>query len=365
MAGITTTTEISAPVNVVYQTALLRRAQMVLPYFVGSVPGDLREHQGSFTVKWRRYEHLTPTTTALTELTGNIAFPTRVAAQPSITDVTATVSKYGQFIFLTEEADLVNINNVAMELSEVLGEQAGRSLNRLQRNEVEDNFTAAFTSSATTATGVAGGSTASGFIKLTAIANVVNTLDRNDARKFLPMTLGSTNIGSAPVRESYWGIAHPDVVADLRTLTGWNSVETYAGQTETAIGEVGHVGGVRWVETSEASIDATTGVASTGSATTHGRSTATRYDVYSTPIFGQNAVGTVGLGFQHVKDIYRAGDNVPGIMMISHAKGSGGVADPLDEVATIGWKSWHAPKVLNSTWGRTLKTAASILQSNE
>jgi len=76
-------------------------------------------------------------------------------------------------------------------------------------------------------------------------------------------------------------------------------------------------------------------------------------------------VGSVGLGFEHVKTVYRAGDNVPGVMMIAHARGSAGAADPMNELSTIAWRSWHVPKVLNTTWGRTLRTSASILTPNE
>jgi N4-gp56 family major capsid protein len=362
--AITTTNEIAAPVNVILQTNLLKRAQAVCPYFVGSTPAEIREHSGSFTAKWRRYEHLTPTTTPLTELTGSVAFPTRSAVQPSVTDITATVQKFGNFVFLTEEVDLVNVNRPAAELSGVLGENAGRSLNRLQRNELEDNSTS-IPVGATTATNV-GGASGTGVITRGSISAAVNALSRQDARKFLPQTLGSQNVGSAPVRESYWGINHPDVTEDMRELTGFNSVEVYAGQTETAVGEYGHVGGVRFIESTESTIDAGLGAAATASATTDVRSTSgARTDRYNTVIFGKDFHGSLGLGNQHVQRVYRPEDRLPAVMMISHAKGSAGSADPLNEVASVGWKSWHAAKILNGNWGRVIVHSSSRLESAE
>ena len=357
--AVTTTTQIAAPVNVVYQTTLLRRAQMVCPYFVGSMAGEVRSHSGTFTVKWRRFEHLTPTTTPLAEITGSLAFPTRTAVQPSVTDVTATVQKYGNFVFLNEEVDLINITRVGDQIATVLGENAGRSLNRLQRNELEDGSTQVFfATGAATATSLGGNSN----ISLSRIANINNILDRNDAMRFLPETRGSQNIGTAPVRESYWGITHPDVGEDLRALTGWNSVETYAGQTETYPGEIGHVGGVRWIVTTEATIDLAGGATVTSTATGIGRTAGgTSYDVYNTVIMGKEAVGSLGLDANHIKEIYRSDDRLPAVMMITHPKGSAGAADPLNEVASVGWKSWHAAEILNTTWIRAARHTASKL----
>ena len=355
--AITTQTEIAGPVNVVYQTELLRRAQALCPYFVGSKPGELRSHSGTFTVKWRRYEHLTPTTTPLAEITGSVVFPTRTAVQPSVTDITATVQKYGQFIFLNEEVDLVNINRVAMELTGVLGENAGRSLNRLQRNELEDNSTSILAGAATTASSIG----ATQFVSRTLLSRVVNELQRQDAMKFLAMTRGSQNIGTAPVRESFWAFCHPDTEEDLRTLTGFNSVETYAGQTETEIGEIGHVGGIRFIATTESTIDAGSGATVTSTATISGRETSNRGDLYNTVVIGKEFHGSLGLDATHVKTAYRPEDRLPAVMMINHAKGSGGVADPLNEIASVGWKTWHAAKILNANWGRVVKHTASKL----
>lgn len=363
--AITTTSVITAPVNVVFQEVLLRNAKANCPYFEGTVPAEIAEHRGTFTAKWRRIENMTPMTTPLSELTGAVAFPTRTGSSVTITDITSTVQKFGDFIFLNEEVDLINFNGQAQKLSEVLGIQAGRSLNRLQRDVAEDNFTAILAGVATTATNISGAASASGFISNSLIEHVGNLLERADAMKFRPQTTGSQNVGSTPIRTSFLGICHPDTTAHLRTLTGWNEVITYAGQTETWQGEVGHLRGVRFIETSEGGIDLTTGVAATSSATTAGRSTATRFDVYQTVIYGKEAVGSLGLGEEHIKSVYQAGDRLPGVMVISHGKGSAGVGDPLNELSSMGWKTWHTGQVLNGNWGRVIRHANPLLDANE
>ncbi len=360
--AITTTTELPGPVDVKFQVQLLRNAKALAPYYLGTTPAEIAEHSGTFTAKWRSIANLTPVTTPLAELTGSLAFPTRTGIQPTVTDITATVQKFGNFMFLTEESDLLNFNGQTAKLVELLGMNAGQSLNRLQRDVAEDNLTAILGGTSTVATDITLTGTASGGMSLGFISRSVNALNRQDALKFLPQTTGDKNIGTSPVRTSYWGICHVDTTEDLRLLTGFQSVETYSRQTETAAGEIGAVGGVRWIETTEASIDANTGEVGTGSATIDARSSGnSRADIYNSIIFGKDCLGSLGFGTRHVKKIYRVGDKLPAVMVINHAKGSAGAGDPLNEIATMGWKSWHAGLVLNSNWGRVMRHAVSLL----
>lgn len=362
MSTLTTTTQIDGPVDVVFQQTLLRNAHALSPYFTGSTPGTIAENSGTFTVKWRRIENLTPTVTPLAELTGDISFPTRQAVQPSVNDLTAAVQKYGNFIILNEEVNLKNYNGQTDKLVELMGINSGQSLNRLQRNEVEDNSTQKFSGTATVDGNVIAALATTG----ADIDRVVNLLDRNSANRFTPMSNGSPNINTTPQRAAFWGLTHSDVEQDVREITGFVPIEQYAGQVgDVARGEFGSARGVRFVSTPEASIDADSGGAST---TVRFTTASTNIDLYTTVIIGMDHHGSVGLGFEHVKETYNAGDDLPGVMMISKEKGSAGSGDPLNEVATLGWKSWHAAKVMtNSTtpttgeWGFALRSGARIL----
>jgi len=350
---ITTTTQVAGPVNVVFQETLLRNAQARCPYFVGSMPAAISSHSGSFTAKWRRFTNLTPTTTALTELTGNISHPVRDAVQAAVTDITKAVAKYGNHLLLTEETDLVNFNGQADKLAEILGINAGQSLNRVQRNEMEDNSTLI------QANGAANdGATTSKLLK-SDIRNAVNVLNRNDAVKFTADTFGDTRFNTAPIRSSYWGICHVDVEEDVRDMAGFVDVVSYGGQTQTAEGEFGAVGGVRMLSSSEGSIDADTGGANGALRGT--TDAATNIDLYTTMVFGMDAVGSLGFDRTHVKDVYIAGDNLPAVIMINKAFGSSGIADPYNELSTLAWKSWVAGKILNSAWIRGVRSGATAL----
>lgn len=349
---VTTTTTFDPGVNYVFQHVFLRNAKARCVYYAGVTEGSgvIDFHADTFSIKWRRYENMTPTTTALTQISTE-SYPFRSGATLTKTDYTATVQKYGDVIFMNEEVDLVNPSEQGAKLMEVLGIQAGRSLNRLQRNELEDNGTFYYAGGATS------DATVTSQITGDAIRRLVNVLDRNTTMSFSPMTLGDKNIGTGPIMPSYWGVCHVDVRPDIELLPGFVTVAQYGNQIETLPGEFGYSGRVRFIATEEASIDLGLG----GPAGSALRQTNTQADLYSTVIFGQDYHGAVGFGSEHVKKIYTAGDPIPPVQIISHDFGSAGAVDPLNEIATKAWKAWHAAKILNPLWGGTIRSGASLL----
>lgn len=349
-ATITDTNIITTPVNVIFQETLLRQARALAPYFVGTKATNLTMNRGTFTAKWRRYENVTPTTTPLAELDTTVSFPTRDSITPTITDVTSTVQKFGQYFVVNEEVDTMRFSTEVDELMEVLGISAGRSLNFLQRNEAEDNSTQKFTNGSAT-------SVVNDVIDQNALRQCYNFLEREVAMKFTPMTTGSENINTSPIRAAYWGLCHPDVELDIRDIAGFFGVEQYATQVEAMDGEFGTVEGIRFISSSDASINTGAG----GTAGTSVRETTGNADVYDTVIFGREAIGSLGFGMKHIQEIYRAGDRLPAVQMINKPAGSAGAADPFDELQTTAWKSWHAAKVLNINWTCNVQSAATDL----
>lgn len=355
MSAVTTlATFVTAPVDVVLMRGLLSQARKVMPFLNGTMPGTLEKNGGSTTVKWRRFDDLAVATTALGEVTGNAAFQMgRTAATPTVTDITVAVAKYGNFINHSEELDLFNVNSRAAQLMDVLGRNAGETLNVLARDVMDTatniRYGNGVASTATIITAMSSGD----------IRNVVNNLNRQSAMKFFSMGTGSTNIGSSPIRSSYFGICHPDVEEDIRDITGFIAVEQYGGYIgDVQVGEFGAVNGVRWVSSEIASIDI--GAGTTSAAGFRG-TTDILNDVYKSYIYGREAVGSVGLGENHTEEIYRMGDRPPAIELISKPVGSSGVADPFNEVGSIAWKAWFAGKVLNANWIWEVQTLASDL----
>jgi N4-gp56 family major capsid protein len=353
-----TDAELTKPINAVFQQTFLRRAQQVCPYFYGTTPGQLQIQQGTSTVKWRRIEQETPTVSALSELTTTSSWMQgRDADTPTFTDVLATLSKYGQFYIVNEEVDLYNPNGTADELVAVLGESAGRSLNMLMRDVMEDNATQRFASN------VASTAAVHAVTVVGDLNRVISELSVNAARPFTAMTTGSTNVGTAPILPSYWAICHPSVAYDVSGLTGFNSVEKYAGQVAVVTGEFGYYSragfGVRFIQTPDASQDL--GAGALISAVDLISSQSGKGDVFTICVYGQDAFGSVGLGKKHTDGVYRAGDNMGGFEIINHPRGSGGVGDPFNEIATIAWKAFFAGAVLNSGWSRAIRVSATNL----
>ncbi len=353
-AAITTTTTIGNPVNFIFQERFLRVANLLATYLMGTVAGELIQHGGSFTAKWRRYEQLPPSTSSLSEKTGAPSYPLRTPVTSSVTDPTKAVSKYGQFYLLNEEVELVEPSAQSNELADRLGEAAGRSINRLMRNELEDNSTQVR----------AGGKTADSAIVSKVTRNglraVVRALANNSGRMFQPMTLGDNAFNTSPILAAFWLFCHEDVRPDIEDLAGFVSVAAYGGQTETANGEFGSAGRVRCIATEEASVGANNGgaVGSTGLRTTGGAS----IDLYDTIVIGQDAVGSLGFGNTPTNSQFMADNKLTQVEFINHARGSAGVADPLAELRSIGYKFWFAAKTLNGNWSRRFTSGATNLQ---
>jgi N4-gp56 family major capsid protein len=352
---VTDTTVIQKPVNVMFTRRFLERAQYKTHYFMGSDPASLSKNAGTATALWRRIEHLTPSTTALSELTGE-AYPTRTGVTPTVTDVQKAVSKYGTHILLNEEADVFNFNGTTAELLDILADNAGRVVNMIVRNEVEDNATIVYTGG-----GASDGNT-SAVINAQILNYTINILQRNVADTFLAMTRGSVNVGTVPILAAYYAACHPDVAYDVSQITGFTSVEKYAGQVSVMPGEFGYYGlagtGIRFMSTPDASVDS--GLGGTGAGAGDKRtSSGDNADLYSTVVWGRHAFGTLGLGKEVPTDAGDVGRKMSVIEIINKPFGSAGTADPLNEYSTMGWKAWCAAKILNSNWLRTIRSGAT------
>lgn len=358
-----TDTEVQLPVNVIYQQMLLRNARPLAPYYLGTQPGELQRQGGSATVKWRRFNTsidnssgIAPTTTALSELTTTASYMQgRTASTVHFTDVTATVSKYGQYFVLNEEVQIYNPGNTMGGIVRSLAISAGRSLNQLQRDVAEDNSTTRY------AGNVASDGAVLAAVTVGDLDRVTDELSTNAAEVFTPLSDGSVNIGTTPLLPGYWAICHPNVAYNVAKLTGFKSVETYAAHVDIVPGEFGAYGGagetIRFVKTPDASIDTGSG----GATTSLDIKGATNANLYTIVIYGQGAYGSVGFGQSHGDGIYRAGDERPAIEMIVKGLGSSGAGDPFDEISTIAWKSFHAGAALNANFSRAIRVAATDL----
>jgi|GEM_PF-1961794 len=335
---------------------LLKSAKRLAPLFAPTMQNSLQLNQGTRTVRWERIENFAKATSPLT-LSDTFDFPTRNGITPTITPITADMAKYGNVLYLEDDLELMSVNSTSARYAMKMGENAGRSLNAIMEGVYDGAANILHAGSATTEATVV---TA---MALNDIREAVSFLDRQDAMHFMGLGKGGTIENSTPIDAAYMGICHSDVARDIENLTGFVQVERYAGHMEIMPGEIGYIDNVRWLKTSEDAL--ITEDAGTSSASGFRGTGDTQNDVYDSYILGMEAIGSVGLGEQHIKDVYRTGDNIPAVDIIVKELGSAGAGDPLNEVASVGWKAWFAGAILNDNWlvrVRTLATEFNTIQ---
>lgn len=352
---ITTTSQFTPAVSAVFTHRFLANAMPLCFYYEGSQDGDgqLDYHKDTFTYKWRRYENLTVSTTALTPLSGAESYPLRQGTLMSVSDYSATVQKYGNVVSVNEEAELVNPNEQAGKIVDVLGINCGQTLNQLQRNILEDNSTPIRVG------GVPATNQITSIITPDVVRYAVNQIENQVAVTFSPedVTTSGQNWGSTGLMPSYIALTHVDVAEDVMQFPGFQNVTTYANRVQLYRGEFGYWGRVRFCRSTEGSIDTGAG----GGAGPSVRQSGGNTNIYTTCIFGENFHAAIGFGREAVKDAYQAGDEIPPMQIIVKKRGSAGAFDPLEELATLSWKGWHGGTITNPNWGRAVLSGASAL----
>lgn len=317
----TTRSQISRENTEFYDRTLLYRA---VAYFVHTKFGQVRDiprNGGTNRVKFRRYGNLTAATTALTEGV------TPAGSSLSVTDITADVSQYGDYITITDVVDYESKDPVLIEAAEILGDQMGDTLDQLTRDVLAAGTVVTYIGDTTR-----GGITTTDLITATEVRKAVRTLKTAKARRITRMINSSTGIATEPVAASYIGIVHPSTTYDLQDETGWVPVEKYASTTAVMENEVGKLHEVRFIETTNAKVFTGGGFGS--------------IDVYATLILGMDAYGLTRIAGEAVRNIVKP-------------LGSSGTADPLEQRATSGWKATFVAKILNDNFMVRLEHAVS------
>lgn len=321
----TTTTQVPAEVNNFYDRTLLERATPLLTHLKWAQVRDLPKNSGTKVIKFRRYGSLSAATTALTEGV------TPDGSQLSVTDVQATVAQYGDYVTVTDVLSYTSQDAILMETAELLGEQAGNTLDQLARDILNAGTGVVYSGAGNTATDeVASGDV----IALSDIDDVIATLKGNNAKKITRQIDASTGYSTSPIRASYIGIVRPEIGVKIRSLAtaagSWIPVEKYASQAGVIEGEIGSYQDVRFVETTNAKIKESAGT--------------DNIDVYCSLILGANAYGITRISGEAMKNII-------------HPLGSAGSADALDQRETSGWKATFVAKILNDDFLQRIESA--------
>ena len=313
-----------------------------------------------------------------------------------VTTITAEVKQYGGYVTVTDVLQLTAIDNNIVEATELIGDQAGETLDTVVRDIINAGTNVQYGDDRTiTARHLLVGGQAEGnnYLTVRAIKLAANTLKRQNTKKY---------------DNSYVAIIHPDSHFDLTDDPHWENVKTYCDPEDMYEGEIGRIHGVRFVETTEAKVfhaedlsadartltiksvsgntvtinealtaddiaklprrkviigasvyvvdsatantlklDDTPSVTTAGTVIYPGEAGAEGRDVYSTLVLGANAYG--------VTDVEGGG-----LKHIVKQLGSGGTADPLDQRATVGWKAIQTAVRLVEQYMVRIETASTL-----
>ena len=128
-AGTTTTTILGPAVSTYYEKVFLKRAEYPMILEQGGQKRSHMKNEGK-TINFTRYDKLAVNTTAL----GEGCNPTVSALAAST--VSVTLGEYGVTVPVTKFLSLTSIDKNMAEMTGLVGQQMGESLNRLVRNEL-------------------------------------------------------------------------------------------------------------------------------------------------------------------------------------------------------------------------------------
>ena len=304
----------SAEMKTFYEKRLIDQAEPALVHDQFGDPYPIPANGGK-NIEFRKYDSLPKATTPLTEGV------TPDGQTMNVSTVTAEVRQYGGWVPITDTLQLTAIDNNIVQATKIIASQAGRTLDTIVRDVL------------------AGGTNVLYAPKQNADGTETEVKSRKELDKTCTLTpklffqaaaqLGAMN--ADPIGDSYIAIIHPYAAYDLKTSKEFIEVHKYADPDTMFRGEIGKLGNIRFIETSEAKIwkDSTCpdGLA-----------------VFGTLVLGAHAYGVTELeggGLEHIVKQLGYGD------------------DPLNQRASVGWKGMRAAERLVEQYMVRIESASS------
>ena len=302
---LNTTTTMSAEMRSFYEKRLIDQAEprLVHDQFADYYPVPVG---GGKTIEFRKYDSLPKATTPLTEG----VTPDGQALNVSV--VKSDLHQYGGWTPLTDVLQMTAIDNNVVQATRILASQAGRTLDTITREVLAGGTNVIYAPKVTD----------SGETAVTSRKDL--TLDCKLTPKLFfqaAAQLGAMNADT--LGDSYVAIIHPYAAYDLKTSKEWIEVHKYADPEAMYRGEIGKLGNIRFIETSEAKIWKDDSCPSDGGSG--------HYAVFGTLVLGSHAYGVTELeggGLEHIVKQLGYGD------------------DPLNQRASVGWKGMRAAERL-------------------
>ena len=371
---VTTQPSLSAEMKTFYDMRLIDEAS---PMLVHEQFGQKRPipQGGGKSIEFRKFS---PLPKALVPLTEGV---TPNGNSLEVTKMTATVEQFGDFIVQSDVLELTAIDNTILEATKLLGRQAGLTMDTIVRNIMNSGTNVSYAPkiSGSTETEVTSRKDLDKTAKLT-----VDVVQR---------VVAKLRAQNAPtINGDYVAIIHPYVAYDLMRDPEWIDAHKYSTPENIYTGEIGKIGGVRFVQSTEAKIFAPkikgkvkTAVSSAGTSITVEGNLPTMTGV-SVPCYLGGNINTITAIAEASDGVYTVtlgtaataavgdilvdregtadglavfsclflGDGAYGVTEVTGGglqtiikqKGSAGTADPLDQRSSVGWKGLKTAKIL-------------------
>jgi N4-gp56 family major capsid protein len=170
------------------------------------------------------------------------------------------------------------------------------------------------------------------------------SLTRQKAQEFTAMVKSTAEFNTEAILPAFEAYGHTDLEYDIRGISGFTDVKDYGHNATALPGEIGSVGRVRFMLSTEFTPYADGGGAKGTMISTTGVSA----DVYPIMIIGRGAWG--GVSFKGMKAIK------PFVITPTH-----NVADPAAQRGYVGWVTFTKNVILNDNWCVILEVACTEL----
>ena len=306
---------------------LLKRG---LPFLVLEKFGQAKPLPENSTkvMKFRRYNALPNTPTALTEGV------TPTGQNLTVTDVTATLTQYGDRVTITDVILDTHEDQTLNEAVALLGEQAAQMIEKMRFGILKAGTNVLYANGAAR-------NAVNTAITINLQRRAVRALKRQNARFITSIVRSTPSYGTENVAPGYVALIHPDLEADVRSMTGFVPAEKYGSITPWE-NELGKCEDVRYVSSTIFEPWADAG----GAKGTMLSTTGTSADVYPVLFVGRDAYAIIAL-----KGMFAL------TPMVVNPKPSD--SDPLAQRGHVAWKAYQTAAILNDLFMIRAEVAAT------
>jgi N4-gp56 family major capsid protein len=312
----TGTTGITSQFQTKYSKDLLDHAINTLQLQQFANQADLPKNVGGKSIRFfRPVQADTANVQTLTEGT-----PITNFTQLTYENIDCTLAQYGEAIKFTDIIGWTSLLNVMKDGITLMGEDCA-----IKADDITLAAIMSGTGDGAVVKRYSGGATS--FSSLQALSNANGKFSYTDGLD----AMTNLKINKAPrINGEYIGIASPRIARDLMTDTNWINASAYSAVSQLFKGEVGSLGGIRYVLSTNEWSELGSG--------TEGTRVTSGGNMFATLFTGKGAYGVPKL----------AGTSAykPQVIIADKADKS----DPLNQNMFVGWKAYYGACVLNKNW---------------